>query len=208
MLEHVQGRGAALVGAFVQAAGSIHATPFTNCIAVGTEAVKPLWSALQNLTETAALLRLIVAGAEPNHRAMFERAVKGFTIATAFADRLVDQANLDFRSAHRLIGSAVLKTLESGGSNFAQTADSSATEHGIPVSFDDLDPAAVVRSLEFGGGPGPASLKLCLEKLRSQRSLQYRQKQQQQARWEQARIHLKHAVEELLCPATHALSST
>ena len=204
MLEHVQGRGAALVGAFVQAAGSIHATPFTNCIAVGTEAVKPLWSALQNLTETAALLRLIVAGAEPNCRAMFESTVKGFTIATAFADRLVDQANLDFRSAHRLIGSAVLKTLESGGSNFAQTADSSAAEHGIPVSFDDLDPAAVVRSLEFGGGPGPASLKLCLEKLRSQRSLQYRQKQQQQARWEQARIHLKHAIEELLCPAVHA----
>lgn len=204
MLEHVQGRGAALVGAFIQAVGSMHAMPFTNCIAVGTEAVKPLWSALQNLTETAALLRLIVAGAKPNCKAMLERTVKGFTVATAFADRLVDQANLDFRSAHRFIGSAVLKTLESGGSNFARMAGSSAAEHGIPVSFDDLDPAAVVRSLEFGGGPGPASLKQCLEKLRSQWSLQYRQKQQQKVRWEQARIHLKHAAEELLCPAAHA----
>lgn len=204
MLEHVQGRGAALVGAFVQAVGSMHAMPFTNCIAVGTEALKPLWSAMQNLTETAALLRLIVSGAQPNRKSMMERAIKGFTVATAFADRLVDQGDLDFRSAHRLIGSAVLKTLEGGGRNFAQAAGSSAVEYGIPVSFDDLDPVTVVRSLEFGGGPGPVSLKQCLEKLRSQWSLQYRQKQQHKARWEQARIRLKHAVEEFLCPAAHA----
>ena len=104
LLEHVQGRSAALMAAFVHATGSMHATPFTNCISVGTEAMKPVWSALQDLTEMTILMRLIIAGAQPNREAMLERAVKGFTVATASADRLVSKANLDFRTAHRLIG--------------------------------------------------------------------------------------------------------
>jgi argininosuccinate lyase len=201
LLEHVQGRSAALTGAFVHAIGSMHAMPFTNCIAVGTEAAKPLWGALQNLTETTALLRLVVAGAEPNREAMLERSIKGFTVAVAFADRLVSQADLDFRTAHRMIGSAVLETLENENERFERVASRSATNRGASVSFDDLDPAAVARSLKFGGGPGSSSLNRCLEYLKEQWRLQYRQKQLQKAQWEQAQASLNHCVQELVGPA-------
>src|SRR5207302_5784651 len=36
LLEHVQGKAGSLVGAFVHAITAMHATPFTNSIAVGT----------------------------------------------------------------------------------------------------------------------------------------------------------------------------
>ncbi|HEX8245934.1 MAG TPA: lyase family protein, partial [Longimicrobium sp.] len=45
LLEHVKGRGGAPLGAFTAAAMAMHATPFSNSVAVGTEGVKPLWGA-------------------------------------------------------------------------------------------------------------------------------------------------------------------
>lgn len=199
LLEHVQGRSAALAAAFVHAIGSMHATSFSNSIAVGTEAVKPVWGALQDLTEMVTLMRLVVAGAEPNRKAMLERTVKGFTVATAFADHLVKEANLDFRTAHRLIGSAVLKTMERENERLESVAASTTAEHGVSTSFLHLDPASVVRSHEFGGGPGPVSLKRCLEQLRGEWISHAAQKRLQKQKWEEAEITLNKAVEELTC---------
>jgi argininosuccinate lyase len=202
LLEHVQGRSMSLVGAFVQASGAMHSTPFTNCIAGGTEAMKPAWSALQNLEETITLMRLIVAGARPNREAMLQRAVSGLTVATAFADRLVTSTGLDFRTAHKLIGSAVLGTLEDDRRSFESRASSLSADYGVSASFHDLDPASVVRSLEFGGGPGPASLKHCLELLRCEWRAHYRQKRLRETQWAQAESTLKKTAEDLVCSAS------
>ena len=105
LLEHVQGRSAMALGAFVSSATAMHAKPFTNSISVGTEAVSPVWNALQSLTEALTLARLVVAGAEPQAAAMLERATDGFTSATEFANRLVTETGMPFRSAHHLVGS-------------------------------------------------------------------------------------------------------
>lgn len=202
LLEHVQGRSISLVGAFVQASGAMHGTPFTNCIAGGTEAMKPIWSALQNLAEMITLTRLIIAGAQPNREAMLERTVSGFTVATAFADRLVTRTGLDFRTAHKLIGSAVLKILEDDRQSFESVTSSCCAEHGVPASFHDLDPASVVRSLEFGGGPGPASLKHCLDQLQYEWVSHYQQKRSRERHWAKAESTLQSSVEDLVCSAT------
>jgi argininosuccinate lyase len=207
LLEHVQGRSISLVGAFVQASGATHSTPFTNCIAGGTEAMKPVWAALQNLAEMVTFIRLIIAGAQPNHEAMLKRAVSGFTVATAFADRLVSRAGLDFRTAHKLIGSAVLRTLEDGKQSFESVAGSSCVEHGVSASFHDLDPASVVRSLEFGGGPGPSSLKRCLNQLRNDWVAHYQQKRSCERKWAHADDTLQQSVDDLVCSA-RAMHST
>src|SRR6266571_7495745 len=70
LLEHVQGRSTAALGAFVSASSAMHAKPFTNSISVGTEAVSHVWPALQNIMEAATLARLVVAGAKPQPEAM------------------------------------------------------------------------------------------------------------------------------------------
>lgn len=203
LLEHVQGRSISLAGAFVQAIGSMHAAPFTNSIAVGTEAMKPVWGALQNLAEMITLMRLVVAAAEPNHQAMLMRTVNGFTAATAFADRLVADAGLDFRTAHKLIGSGVLRAMEDPMRSFEYSAALCCAEQGISVSFHDLDSASVVASLEFGGGPGPSSLKRCLDELQRQWASHYQQKRSREKRWVHAENTLRETVEEFVCSVHH-----
>jgi argininosuccinate lyase len=198
LLEHVQGRSAALTAAFVHTAGAIHATPFTNSIAVGTEAVKPVWQALQDLTEMVILMRLVVGGAEPNHSSMLERTVKGFTTATAIADQLVREEKLDFRTAHRLVGSAVLRTLESSNGYSETALMSNLKSSGMQIASLNLDPALVVQSYEFGGGPAPASLKDCIEDLRIRWSAFEREKHSQKTKWQDAETALTNVVEKIL----------
>jgi argininosuccinate lyase len=198
LLEHVQGQTGSLLGSFVHAATAMHATPFSNAIAVGTEAVKPVWDALQNLTKMIVLMRLMIGAAQPNREAMLKRAVAGFTTASAFADRLVRDAGMDFRSAHKLIGAAVLESLESGKDSFEEAAAEQVRRYGIPVSFRDLGPASVVLSLESGGGPGLASMKYCLEHLQRKWADHYRQKRMQKKQWCEAEINLKKAVEKFV----------
>src|SRR5258708_37252019 len=99
LLEHVPGRAAALPGALVQALGAMHASSFTNSIATGTEAMWPVFRALQDVTEMSLLVRLVVGGPQPNSDPMLRRARSGFTNATAFADRLVAERRQRF--SHR-----------------------------------------------------------------------------------------------------------
>jgi argininosuccinate lyase len=194
ILEHVQGRSMSLLGAFVQAVSSMHSTSFTNSIAVGTEAVRPLWGALQDLTDITVLMRLMVGGARPVTEAMLRRCVEGFTTATAFADRLVAEHKTDFRTAHRLIGSAVLETLELNKENFPAAAESYVSIHGISASFDDLDPESVVKSLEYGGGPGPGSIQHHLTQLTEKWHSQNRQRKSYKQNWKDAALMLKRSI--------------
>lgn len=198
LLEHVQGRAAAIPGALAQTLGAMHSSPFTNSIATGTEAMRPVWRALDDVTGISLLMRLVVGGAQPNSEAMLRRARSGFTNATAFADRLVAEGAIDFRTAHRMIGASVLETLEKSGEKFEAVAGSHVAARGVAVSFHDLDPASVARSLEFGGGPGSASLCACLEHLRHQWALQFRQKIFQETSWREAEDELSRTTREFL----------
>jgi argininosuccinate lyase len=207
ILEHVQGRAAALLGAFVQSAASMHATPFTNSIAVGTEATKPIWGSLQTVTEMVVLMRLAVAKAAPNTEAMLKRAVEGYTVATEFANLLVTNASLDYRSAHHLIGEAVLNSQENGSRNFQDAVAACLKERGISLSFgnQNIDPASVARSLEAGGGPGPRSLSACLQQLESKWKAHRQQKQSLAWKWRQAEAAFKEQIQAVL--AEGSLSS-
>ena len=198
LLEHVQGRAAALMGALVHALGAMHASSFTNSIATGTEAMRPLFRALQDVTEMSLLARLVVGGATPNREAMFRRARSGFTNATAFADRLVREGGSDFRTAHHIIGESVLEALERSGEKFETVASSYVAERSIAVAFHDLDPASVARLLEFGGGPGASSVRACLDHLHHQWALQFRQKISRERAWSEAERELKRTIREFL----------
>jgi len=85
MLEHVKGMAAAPMGALMAATMAMHAAPFSNSIAVGTEGVKPVWAAASQMAEALTLVRLIVAGAEPNQGAMRLRAISGHALPGAFS---------------------------------------------------------------------------------------------------------------------------
>ncbi len=192
LLEHVQGRSAMALGAFVSSATAMHAKPFTNSISVGTEAVSPVWNALQSLTEALILARLVVAGAEPQPATMLQRATDGNTPATEFANRLVTETSMPFRGAHHLVGSLINDAIQHE-EPFEHRVARWREEKNISVSLDGLDPEAVVKATNYGGGPGPASLALCLKSLRAEWRNSMNQKRAQTRKWDAAARALNEA---------------
>lgn len=193
LLEHVKGRGGAPLGAFSAAAMAMHATPFSNSVAVGTEGVKPLWGALAEVTEATLLARLVVAGAVPQPERMRRRAAEGFTAATELANRLVAETGISFRSAHHRVGELVTRAAERGQS-LEEAAGSLFCELGVAADPAWLDPAAVAAAAEYGGGPGEASLGRVLGELRQGWSAAARRLEARSRRWEAGSRDLAAAV--------------
>lgn len=192
-LEHVQGRSAAALGAFVQAVTASHAKPFTNSIAVGTESTSGAIDVIAKTREAATLLRLVVAGASPRRDAMRASAEAGYTSATELANLLVVDGGLPFRAAHEAVGAVVRAAIEAGGKPLC----AAMAEADGPVRAIDparLDVAAVARASERGGGPGPESRSAALSALSARFAHHRRALRERTARWRSAEEALDRAV--------------
>lgn len=158
LLEHIQGRATASLGAFSAAASAMATAPYTNSIAVTNEALRQVWPGLRNTTDAVTLLRLVLAGAEPDAGLMLRRAVDGHTSATYLAEQLVS-SGMPFRSSHHLVGRVVLRALNASRPLADAVRDTPEIARVAP--HDDiahwLDPATVARANAYGGGPGPDS---------------------------------------------------
>ncbi|MFF5205893.1 argininosuccinate lyase [Streptosporangium sp. NPDC000396] len=195
VLEHIQGKAAAPVGAFVSSASSMLTAGYTNAIAVGTEAATHLWPALRNSTEAVVLMRLFADGARPVAERMMERASNGFTTATYLAERLVADG-MPFRAAHHEVGRLVLRGLEHGQTLDVVARDHFAENGGNPVGA--LDPETVAAAGEFGGGPGPRSLGDSLSALDAELTRLNEIATARGRRWETAAQDLEQTVQRLL----------
>jgi argininosuccinate lyase len=182
LLEHVQGRAGAPLGAFTAAAVAMHATPFSNSVAVGTEGVRPLWGALEGVTEAVVLSRLVVAGAEPRPERMRRRADEGFTAATELANRLVLETGMSFRRAHHRVGELVTEAA-ARGEPLADAAGALFRELGIDADAAGLDPAAVAAAAAYGGGPAGDALRRAVAELRREWSAAARRLRARRERW-------------------------
>lgn len=186
LLEHVQGRTASALGGLTTALAATRNAPFTNAIAVGTEAVRPLWSTLADVTDATTLLRLVVAHARPAPERMLRRAAESFTNATAVALRLTLERGLDFRSAHRAVGAAVSAALARG--------ETSLDAAELATGLEPLDPASCVARNRYGGGPALEGLLRQVDDLRACARRQSERVRGQAARWTAAQRDLEHAV--------------
>lgn len=147
LLEHLRAKAGTAVGAWTAAASMTRATPFTNAIEVGTEAVAEVYRGLDAVLDGVMLAQLLVAGARPVPDRMAARAGDGFVAATALANRLV-QAGVSFRTAHREIGVAVRRAVARGATGLA--------DEDLPPGLRGTElalPALTARQ-RYGGGPG------------------------------------------------------
>lgn len=174
LLEHIKGGCGAMIGAWTSAVTNIKNAPFGNSIEVTTEGVAPIWPGLSRLDDIVQLAICVVAGARPNATAMSRGADRGYTVATALANRLVSQG-VPFRVAHRAVGRLVTELIDEGAEAPSVVAgDELGARLGrilhdedvhadvaaaVAVRAGDLDPAAVAAATEYGGGPGPASFR-------------------------------------------------
>lgn len=167
LLEHVQGRATASIGGFTAAAAAMATAPYTNAIAVTGDALRHVWPGLRGTTDAVTLLRLVVAGAEPDAGRMLRRAADGFTSATYLAERLV-ATGVPFRTAHHLVGRTVVAALETGVTLTEAAAAEPAVVAAAPAGGDRewLDPAEVAAACAYGGGPGGDSTRAAVRELR------------------------------------------
>ncbi|MGH3157784.1 MAG: lyase family protein, partial [Streptosporangiaceae bacterium] len=150
LLEHLRAKPGQSLGGWAAAASMMAATPFTNSIEVGTEAMAAIWPGLSAAEDAVSLSQVVVSGARPDPARMSERAMDGFTMATSLANRLVQQG-MSFRTAHHLMGEAVRKAVEAGSTDLAAFGQPGwLDEIGLP----GLDLAELVRAHAYGGGPG------------------------------------------------------
>lgn len=189
LLEHVKGRSAAALGAFTSAATAVHASPFSNSVAVGTEAARHVAPALEQVADAVTLARLVVAGTRPRAERMRARAEAGLTTATELATRLALDSGMDFRSAHRQIGSLVTRGAADGVA-FPELVSGWAAEagHRLPA----LDVGSVARAARHGGGPG--SLERVIPSLEAEWRRRRAQARAQARRWSDASTALAAAA--------------
>jgi len=197
LLEHVLGRTASTAAGFLSSLMAMHATPFTNNIAVGTEAVRAFWDTMRSAQESTILTRLVVSGASPNSEAMRRRAEMGYSGATELANRLVLRAGLDFRTAHRIVGEIVLSAIADGNRPLDDAARDYLAKRGILLDLDRMDAPSLAAAACAGGGPAAESLKRCIQATHAKWTAQARELRRLTEWWAKCEARLERAVEEL-----------
>ncbi|WP_407151104.1 lyase family protein [Bradyrhizobium sp. ORS 86] len=161
LLEQVQGKAGAAIGCFVAAITGMHSTPFTNCVAVGTEATRHVWPGIDNSIDSVRLIRLCFSGLIVAEEAATSMLDRSFVNAMETATRLAVDAGLDFRSAHNQVGQLVTTAVECGARRL------SAIMEGDRMLDPDVSPApdVIVRAARAGGGPAPETVSAVLDEL-------------------------------------------
>jgi argininosuccinate lyase len=150
LLEHVRAKPAAAIGAWAGAAAGMSATPFTNSIEVGTEAVGMIWPGLLACEQSVLLCQPLVSAATPDAARMAERAEAGFTNATAVANQLV-RHGVAFRTAHEQVGNAVRQAVAAGSEDLTGFGPAGWLD---ALDSSTLSAAAAAAGQAAGGGPG------------------------------------------------------
>ncbi|MFK4529267.1 argininosuccinate lyase [Bradyrhizobium japonicum] len=161
LLEQVQGKAGAVIGSFVAAVTGMHSTPFTNCVAVGTEATRHIWPGIDDSIGSVRLIRLCFSGMTVAADAPSAILDKSFVNAMETATRLAIEGDLDFRSAHHEVGHLVTTAIECGVPTL-----SAIMQAGLMFA-PELSPApsVIARTARAGGGPAPQAVAAVLDDL-------------------------------------------
>lgn len=188
LLEHVQGRAAAPLGAFTTMAAGAQKTPFTNSIAVHTEATRYVEDALGATGEAATLLRLVLQHAAPDPAAMLDRAEAGMTQATEIANRLAFDGGRGFRAAHEIVSAAARRAVADG----LPLLDAVDLPPGVPAG--GLDVASIAAANRYGGGPAPDTVGPAVSDLEGSLLARVREFRAVRARWDGTHTRIARAV--------------
>ncbi len=209
-LEHIKGKAGHLLGALVDTLSVQKNVNFMHCIDLSTEAVAPIWGALNQAEAMVHLAKRIVTGLQVRKELMARRAGEDFCTATELADFLVREKGLPFRTAHAIVGNVVVYALEQGLRSNGITSgliDRAAREVvGKPLNLTGeqvkqaLDPPRNLEGKKASGSPAVPETKLLINKAKEGLECQRSTAQEWRERLQRAREELDREVTVLVKP--------
>lgn len=154
--------------------------------------VPPVLRMLDEMVSSLRLLTGTIASMTFDRERMAERAAAGFSTATELAAVIHRRTELDFRSAHRVVGSlvrlAVERSIEPEQVDAALVDEAARESVGRDLGLGDsdiadgLDPRRFVAAHTSYGGAAPESVRANLERARGRlaESQQWQQKRRDQ----------------------------
>ena len=169
VMEHLKGKCAQVLGAYVAAAAAIKATIFSNTIDGNHESQVMAGSAFRDCCDCLKLAAVMVDAARPSKAAMLRLAERNFSTATELADALVRECGLAFRDAHHVVGGVVRMAMDRGlAANEITVAmidqagrEVIGRELGLEAATvaSCLDPTLAVAARRTVGGPSPNEVR-------------------------------------------------
>jgi argininosuccinate lyase len=175
--EYVRARAAHAVGDMVAAYGALHNTNFGDIKDVEEEMVPPTLRSCEEVTNSLELLTGTLGSLTVDRERMAERAGAGFATATELAAVLHRETELDFRTAHRVVGRLVGLATQRGirpqdvGVELLDEASGEVLGRPAGLSADQLrhalDPAGFIAAHTVLGGPAPRPVRDALAEARA-----------------------------------------
>lgn len=177
IFEHSIGKVSHLLGALVSVVAAMKGVPYTHSRATSSEVFTLLWTAFD---ETALAVKLMTAAldkVEIDTAVALENTTRNFSTATEIADEIARKMDVSFRTAYRIVKTAVLPLHRQGKTsedltlaelNAAATEVLGRTLQGITAEDVDraLSPMGNVEKRTVLGGPAPATVAADLEEMR------------------------------------------
>jgi argininosuccinate lyase len=130
--------------------------------------------ALEEAGATARLAAAVLAGLHVHAERMAQVAREGFTNAADVADVLASTGDMDYRTAHKVVGLAVRRLIEDGGGALTAEAVAEAalelTGEAVAVDPAQLDPAACAQARRQTGSSSHAAMDAMLAEVDAQSS--------------------------------------
>ena len=159
-LERTRQIAANSVGALTSVLTSLNAIEYQHSVArvpLEPRSIDALLAATHAMTGVVRTLH-------PNKPQMLKYAAENYSTMTDLADLLVKQGNIDFREAHEIIASVVVKALDAGlradqiNASMIEEATKANLGHSLGITpqqvSDSLDPVKSVERRNGVGGPG------------------------------------------------------
>jgi argininosuccinate lyase len=169
IMEHLKGKSAQVLGAYVAAATAMKATSFSNTIDGNRESLAMARDTFRDCCDCLRLATLMVDAAQPCKARMLRLAERNFSTATDLADALVRDCGLSFRDAHHVVGSVVRMAMdqELGAHEItSEMLDQAARDViGRPLGMKAatvascLDPTQAVAARRTVGSPSPNEVR-------------------------------------------------
>src|SRR5438874_5045572 len=164
-LEHARAIGSKALGQAQAIVTAVHNTPFGDIVDTEDDLQPLVFAMFRDATRAVKLVAAAMSTADFDAPRLEARAADGWTTLTEFADTLVRDHGLPFRTAHHIASRLIAAKQSNPGAKFSELVAGASRELlGTPLAYSDealariLSPRHFVDVRQTRGGPAPQEM--------------------------------------------------